>query len=791
MKILNLLFAIVLTGQVLVAQNQSPIPRISQQLTDYFAAYPKEKVYVSTDKTLYKPGETIWIRAFVTDGSNQPLPKDNRGLFVKLCDSKGAVKVQELFKVSDSSAPGDITLPDDLAKGIYFLCAYTPDAISSEEMGVSVINVDPLYKNQWIAETTLKDSISISGQKNEVQAVLRDISGEIQKNSSLHYQLMNGSDVIEKGKLKTDSKGKLVISFALPAKTNGEPFVCQLSDNREEWQNELFLPSDLDPIQIRLFPEGGMLIPGTVAKVGFTAFNKWGIPVDVEGTIQNQEGTIIEPVKTITKGLGFFSIDNANGQRYKLVLPGKSQKDLTFDLPVPNPNGMALSVAKTDAQFISSLLTFADKQKHSIALTVIQGSNLSWAADMEINGTGRIKIPAENIPQGINQLSVFTKEGILLAERIFYIDKKQELKIDIQPEKNSLNAGESMKVKVRLTNENNLPLPANISVSIFDQFRGCVVNPTINENLMIGAELETPFSLISGAFKGKITNSMLMDIYLISNNVKGFNWAKILAFQPEKTEQVKREMDQFLNKNFDAQITGYIADYATKYKLLYKDHVPEANYFANNEDLFQKIPKQVNRSNISLENQRRMLSSGTGIMEVIKTLKPYHLVNNQIVFIGSENSLNYQSGALIVLDGQMMGTDISAISGISPLEVDHINVSTNAMDIQRYTGLNSVGLIEIFQKQAKSKTPDAINDVTNKYDGKYRIPNQFPAIPNNSKRDIRTTLLWIPAQVVDASGQFELTVTAGKVLTNFIIEIQGGTDNGRFGSGQAQFSVVK
>ena len=127
-----------------------------------------------------------------------------------------------------------------------------------------------------------------------------------------------------------------------------------------------------------------------------------------------------------------------------------------------------------------------------------------------------------------------------------------------------------MKIKIKVANENNAPLPANLAVSISDRFRSDVTKPEINENLEFGTELETPFSLISGAFKGRITNTTLLDVYLIANRLKGFNWAKILAFQPEKTELAKREMDQFLYKNFEAQISGFIAVYAMKYQLIYK-----------------------------------------------------------------------------------------------------------------------------------------------------------------------------------------------------------------------------
>jgi hypothetical protein len=178
-------------------------------------------------------------------------------------------------------------------------------------------------------------------------------------------------------------------------------------------------------------------------------------------------------------------------------------------------------------------------------------------------------------------------------------------------------------------------------------------------------------------------------------------------------------------------------------------------------------------------------------MDVIKTIKPYKIVNNQIVFFGSENSLNYQGGALIVLDGQQMGTDIGAVQNLSPSDIDHINVSTNPMDIQKYTGLNSVGVIEIFQKKAKATEADAPKETNEKFDGEFRVPNVFPTEPANPKRNTRTTLLWIPDQKVDQSGQFEFNVTSGKVISDFVIEVQGTSTDGRMGTGKASFSVTK
>ncbi|MBL7966099.1 MAG: carboxypeptidase regulatory-like domain-containing protein [Prolixibacteraceae bacterium] len=857
MKTLQLLVLCVLTGLIVLAQDKSPIAKISQQLNSYFSYNLQEKVFIMTDKNTYKPGETIWFSAFVSGGNNLLESKESQELFVHLLDEKGVQQSKELFRLTGGTSTGDLYLPDDLKKGKYFLVAYSSANDSPQELSYTPIKVDPMYTNQWIAKTSLKDSISIAGQKNELYVVIRNANGELEKNTALKFQLMQGAEIITKDKIKTDEQGRATIPFTLPAKTNGELFVCELSDNRDEWKHQVLLPSNTDIIEVRFFPEGGSLINGIQAKIGFTAFNKAGIPVDIEGTLQNQDGKTISSIKTFTRGLGLFSLDNTPNQKYKLVIDTKTGQKQSFELPAHQSQGLALSVVKTDAEFISTNLVFADKQKHTVSLIINRSNNIYWAADLEIEGSGRIKIPTENLPQGINLLSVFTNEGQLLAERLVFTDKKQLLKFDIQPEKTSLYQGENMKVKVRLTDENNQPISGLVSVSVADQFRLEPNQPAINECLFTVSTPETPFCIVRDAFRERISNTALMDFYLIANRLDGFSWNEILNFKPEtyqssntltgisgvvtdksgnkiskakvslvnnKNMQLhttttnsggrfsfpnmnaaniddysakatdqdgKRELTVSLNKNFDAQISEYVRRLAFQQQLFNTSKTIDPQYLGSNDFLFQKAPKVVKTNTVALDNQRRMLSTSTNLMDVIKSIKPYKIMNNQIVFIGTENSINYQGGALIVLDGQQMGTDISAISNISPMEVDHINVSTNPMDIQRYTGLNSVGVIEIFQKKAKTPEGEKTKGPERKYDGEYRLANPFEAASTNLKRDTRTTLLWIPEQKVDASGQFEFTVTGGRVVSDFIIEVQGVTNNGRLGSGRIMFSVVK
>ncbi len=855
MKTLILLAFLVICGFGVDAQNVSPISHISKQVTEYFSQFSMEKVFLTTDKEYYKPGETIWFRALVTDGKVQ-LPATSQDFIVKLYNKKGEQVAFQLQKLTDGSTSGSMEIPANLSRGQYFLVAYSLSQVNAEQVFCTELIIDPAYSDQWIVSAIARDSISTSGQKNELFVLLQNLSGEGEKNTAFRYQIMNGTEIIEKGKLKTDDAGKAVVPFTLPAKSNGEPFICEFADSKNEFIKTVFLPSNLDPLTISFYPEGGSIAAGSPVKIGFTAFNKWGIPVDLEGSVVNQDGKQVAIVKTFTKGLGLFAAANDGNQKLKLIISGKTGKNQTFELPDPNTSGLAFSIAKTDPDFISANLAFADKQKHTISLTATDENKLNWAADMDINGLGRIKIPTEELPQGINLLSVFANDEKLLASRLVFTDKKQNLKVDIQPEKNTLKQGESMKVKIRLTDEKNEPISGIVSVSIADGYRKASTAAKIEKYLVAGPELETPFDLISAAFEGQKTNPSLFDVFLIANRQKNFNWQKIMQFKPEDATnenivskgisgivtdkngnkiskakvslvnnnnmqlhttatnqdgrfslpnldgakmddfsakatdpEGKRELKIDFNKNLEDQISEYIARLGKKSSLSHNAISADANYIRNNPDLFVREPKITKPNNIAIEGQQKMLSTATSIMDVIKTIKPYKLVNNQIVFYGSENSINYQGGALIVLDGQQMGTDASIISNISPLDVDRINVSTNPMDIQRYTGLNSVGIVEIFLKRGP-KLPASDNEKAST-GSNNKDSNIFQAEPANARRDFRTTLQWIPELVIDETGEAEISVAAGKVVSDFVIEVQGISGNRRIGSGSRKFSVSK
>lgn len=100
--------------------------RLIDRFRAFHTAYPKEKVYVQTDKPYYAVGETIWLKGYLFDGPEHLADSISKVLYVDLLHiASRKVVVHRILRAENGYAAGDIALGDSLAAGGYVLRAYT------------------------------------------------------------------------------------------------------------------------------------------------------------------------------------------------------------------------------------------------------------------------------------------------------------------------------------------------------------------------------------------------------------------------------------------------------------------------------------------------------------------------------------------------------------------------------------------------------------------------------------------------------------------------------------------
>lgn len=105
----------------------------AQHLTDSIPArmqrqqqlFPQEKVCLHVDRTVLIPGDTIRLKAYVTDATTLKPLLDNQFVYVELLDNKNCSLQRKRLIASNNLYTGYIHLPPDQHAGVYHLWAYT------------------------------------------------------------------------------------------------------------------------------------------------------------------------------------------------------------------------------------------------------------------------------------------------------------------------------------------------------------------------------------------------------------------------------------------------------------------------------------------------------------------------------------------------------------------------------------------------------------------------------------------------------------------------------------------
>jgi hypothetical protein len=180
------------------------------------------------------------------------------------------------------------------------------------------------------------------------------------------------------------------------------------------------------------------------------------------------------------------------------------------------------------------------------------------------------------------------------------------------------------------------------------------------------------------------------------------------------------------------------------------------------------------------------------IPEMIYQIRPYTLSPGGKVFFdnSSVSSLSYTDGAIIAINGKLMGTDIGILNGILPVDIDHITVSTRSADIQKYTSLNSAGVIEVVTKvnDAFGNKPEAGKSAPQ---SGFREPSVFAvkALKKPVFEGSQTTLFWQPVIRTDALGKARIEFTNAKKAAPVRVHAEGMADGGIMGSATLQIAI--
>lgn len=250
-----------------------------------------------------------------------------------------------------------------------------------------------------------------------------------------------------------------------------------------------------DSLRFDVFPEGGNLISGLPSRVAFKATNDKGYPVEVKGTLY-QDDIPVTLFESSHDGMGVFFFTPDTEKKYRIEL----EDGTCYSLPEIYPQGMTLSLSKQDKKNLEFFISQTEgSPAQEVCLVGQVRGMICCVAKGVLKDRLKIKMPlSEFFYQGIAEFTLFNGDMQPVAERLVYVHPEKKLQINIEPDKKTYALREKATLKIKVTDGNGVPVKTNLGLSVFDK---AYINPADPVNILTHCYL-------SSQIRGKIHNPL-------------------------------------------------------------------------------------------------------------------------------------------------------------------------------------------------------------------------------------------------------------------------------------------
>lgn len=250
-----------------------------------------------------------------------------------------------------------------------------------------------------------------------------------------------------------------------------------------------------DSLRFDVFPEGGNLVSGLPSRVAFKATNGKGYPVEVKGTLY-QDDTPVTLLESSHDGMGVFFFTPDTEKKYRIEL----EDGACYSLPEIYPQGMTLSLSKQDKKNLEFFISQTEgSPAQDVCLVGQVRGMICCVAKGVLKDRLKIKMPlSEFFYQGIAEFTLFNGDMQPVAERLVYVHPEKKLQINIEPDKKTYALREKATLKIKVTDGNGVPVKTNLGLSVFDK---AYINSADPVNILTHCYL-------SSHIRGKIHNPL-------------------------------------------------------------------------------------------------------------------------------------------------------------------------------------------------------------------------------------------------------------------------------------------
>jgi hypothetical protein len=520
----------------------SRVAEIDKSIATFFESHGTRRAYIQTDKPLYQPGETIWLRADLRQTKSLTAADSwagGTGMTMQLVSPRGSVVATKRIEAKDGVAANDFSLSPDIEGGEYTIQLIADDGTRDDKKIIINTYEAPRLKK------SLEFIRKAYGEGDTVSAALElhRATGEAFGERELTAIVTVDDQEIARVPIKTDKEGKASARFELPKSiARGDGLLTILADDGGVVESiQKRIPIVLKKVQLSMFPEGGDLVEGVPGRVYFAAKNTMGKPADISGRVVDDKGAVIAKFDSVHDGMGRFELAPSADRTYHVEID--TPVGIKEKFPVPAAKAGGCVVRGVDSETDESALRIAAICSSSRTLlveaTLREQHVAGGAIDVIAGKPALVELPVDGAAQGAMRVTLFSTKKEPLAERLVYHGRGKDLHVELTADRKQYSPRDKVKLHVHATDAAGKPVKANVGVAVVDDTvlsfaddkSGRVLSHAYLEP-ELGATAQDPIEEPNFYFSQKPGAAAAMDALLATRGYRRFEWQPVFAPPP-------------------------------------------------------------------------------------------------------------------------------------------------------------------------------------------------------------------------------------------------------------------
>src|SRR5262245_20575491 len=428
--------------------------------------------YVSTDKPIYREGETLYVRGVILHhATRKPLPDEPVvHAAIQIIGPKGDAVASGAVAAKEGVLGFSWQVPDDLAGGEYTAKITFPQhghTPAERTFDVRAYRA-PRLKSQI---KFLRDGY---GPGDEVVATLHveRAEGGVPAGANLTVVARVDDGETFRGPAAIDEQGNATARFRLPPEiARGEgTLAITIDDSGAVETAAKTIPILLQTVDLTMYPEGGELVAGLLNRVYVEARTPAGKPADLAGMVIDEAGREAARYRSEHEGRGRLEFTPQEGQSYSLKITEPAGIKTQFPLPEVKSAGAVIRAPRD---------TFRKKEPIRIDVAATAKDIVATLAQREIvldrqavaTGKGQTRTVTFDTPEsadGVLTVTVWSADGRPLAERLVFRQPARSVRVTMSPDAKTYSPGGKVRVHLKTADEQGRPTSAVVGVTVTD-----------------------------------------------------------------------------------------------------------------------------------------------------------------------------------------------------------------------------------------------------------------------------------------------------------------------------------